>query len=181
MSLIAVSYVLTFCRAATGLLFLISSVSKARNVSQFKRAVANFRLLPKKLNSIAALFLLVGEFCVVALMGVGGSLLLPGFILAIFLLTIFCIAMSSVLVRKLYTSCNCFSTSNKPITVSDLCRNLGFIGCALGGSIIQSWQQTTHIHANLNWLEWILVSLSASVFIVIWIQLSEIAQLFHQS
>ena len=179
MSPMVMAYVLTFCRVVTGLVFLISGASKAGHLPQFKQTITNFHLLPNHLSGIAALLFLAGEFSVVLLMIAGGSFLLPGFVLAIALLTMFCGALASVLVRKLHTSCNCFGPSEKPVTVSDLWRNLGFIGCALGGCVTQTWLRETD--ATVSWLAWIPISLGALVFVIIWVQVGEIAQLFRSN
>jgi hypothetical protein len=179
MSLLVMAYVLTFCRVVSGLVFLISGVSKASHLPQFKQTIVTFRLLPNQLSGIAALLFLAGEFSVVLLMIVGGSFLLPGFILAITLLTVFSGALVSVLIRKLRTSCNCFGPSEKPVTVSDLWRNLGFIGCALFGCVTQTWLRETN--TTVSWLAWIPISLGALVFVVIWVQVGEITQLFRSN
>lgn len=179
MSLMVTAYVLTFCRVVTGLVFLVSGVSKSGHLPQFKQTIINFRILPNQLSGIAALLLLAGEFGVVLLMIAGGNFLLPGFVLAIALLIVFCGALASVLARSLRTSCNCFGPSEKPVTVSDLWRNLGFIGCALGGCVTQTWLRETD--TTLSWLAWISISLGALVFVVIWVQLGEITQLFRSN
>ncbi|HLV99936.1 MAG TPA: MauE/DoxX family redox-associated membrane protein [Ktedonobacterales bacterium] len=179
MSLMVMAYVLTFCRVVTGLVFLISGVSKAGHLPQFKQTIITFRLLPNHLSGITALLFLAGEFGVVLLMIAGGHFLLPGFILAITLLAVFCGALASVLARSLHTSCNCFGPSEKPVTVSDLWRNLGFIVCALGGCVTQTWLRETD--TTVGWLAWIPISLGALVFVVIWVQLGEIAQLLRSN
>ncbi|SRR5581483_3348967 len=169
-------YITAFCHIVIGLVFLFSSVSKAVRLAQFKQTITDFHVLPSKLSSLTAFLLLLGEFSVVILMAIGGDLLLPGFILASTLLIIFCSALVSVLLRRLHTSCNCFGINNKPVTVSDLWRNLGFVSCALGGCIVQTWLPSTR--EILGGLEWILISSTALIFVMIWIQLGEITQLF---
>lgn len=177
MSLLVMAAVLTFCRVVIGMVFLISSASKALHLVQFKQTITHFRLLPSKLSGSAALLFLAGEGSVVVLIIAGGNLLLPGFLLAMTLLLVFCGALASVLFRKLRTSCNCFGPSAHPITVSDLWRNLGFGGCALAGCVTQNWLQGTH--TTLSWLASIPISLGALVFVMIWIQLGEITRLFR--
>ncbi len=179
MSLLVMAYVLTFCRVVIGLVFLISGVSKASHLPQFKQTIITFHLLPNQLSGIAALLFLAGEFGVVLLMITGGNFLLPGFVLAVALLTVFSGALASVLIRKLRASCNCFGPSEKPVTVSDLWRNLGFIGCALFGCVMQTWLRETD--TAVSWLAWIPISLGALVFVVIWVQVGEITQLFRSN
>lgn len=178
MSLMVMAYVLTFCRVVTGLVFLISGVSKVAHLPQFKQAIINFQILPRKLSGIAALLFLASEFGVVALIGAGGSFLLPGFLLAALLLTVFCGALASVLVRKLGTSCNCFGPSDKPVTGFDVLRNGGLIICALMGmGILFKTKQTGY---SLSILEWILVGAGATVFLLIWMKLGDVIHLLSQ-
>ncbi len=171
-------YLLAFCRAVVGLVFALSSVSKVVNLAQFKQTISSFNLLPSWLSSIAAVLFLYGEFAVVLLVILGGPLLTIGFSLAILLLLLFCIALVSVLVRRIRTSCNCFGPSAKLVSRSDVWRNIGFMLCALGG-----WEGlglTKNAQGNLGLFEWILTGLGAGAFVVLWTQLGEIVQLFHQ-
>lgn len=171
-------YLLAFCRVVVGLVFALSSVSKALNLAQFRQAISSFNLLPSWLSSIAAVLFLCSEFAVVILVILGGPLLAIGFSLAILLLLLFCIALVSVLVRRIRTSCNCFGPGAKQVSRSDVWRNIGFMLCALGGWGGLVWTKDTL--GNLGLLEWVLTGLGAGAFVVIWIQLGEIAQLFHQ-
>ena len=171
-------YMLTFCRVVVGLVFAISSISKARDIAQFKQAVSKFDLLPKRLSGLAALLFLCGEFAVVLLMLIGGPLLLPGFFLAICLLLLFSLVLTSVVIRRIHTSCNCFGASAKPVSSLDVGRNAGFILCALGGCLTLLWAQDTRISLSLP--EWLMTGVAAVVFVLIWLQLGEIVQLFRQ-
>ncbi len=170
-------YLLAFCRVAIGLVFVLSSFSKVRNIAQFQQAVFDFHLFSRRLSTLAALLFLGGEFAVVLLIAIGGPLLLPGFALAILLLCIFCVALVSVLVRKLHTSCNCFGVSEKPVTAADLWRNVGFLLCAGGGCEAEIW--TRGGQGGLEWIAWLLIALGAGVFVMLWIQLGEIVQLLR--
>lgn len=170
-------YILAFCRVVTGLVFAFSSLSKARDLSRFRQAILNFALLPERLSGLAALLFLAGEFIVVLFVAIGGPFLLAGFLLAALLLLVFCAALASVLVRKLPISCNCFGASQKPVTIMNIGRNLGFLLCTVGGCALLGWTQGRR--ESLGGIEWLLIGLGATVFVLIWIQLEEIAQLFH--
>ena len=172
------TYLLVFCRVTIGLVFAISSFSKARDFAQFQRALLSFQLLSKRLSRLAALLFLGGESAVVLLIIIGGPVLLPGFALAILLLLIFCVALTLVLIRRLYISCHCFGSSNKPVTRVDIWRNVGFLLCAGGGCEALLW--THGAQESLAWMAWLFIALSAGVFVMIWIQLGEIVQLFRQ-
>lgn len=171
-------YLLAFCRVTIGLIFAISSITKARDIAQFQQAIVGFRLLSRRLSNSAAILFLCGECAVVLLIVIGGPFLLPGFVLAILLLLIFCAALASVLIRKMQTSCNCFGSSKKPVTFVDLWRNAGFLLCAGGGCEALLWLRGAQ--ESLQWVAWLLIALGASVFVMIWVQLGEIVQLFHQ-
>ncbi len=172
-------YMLAFCRMVTGLVFAFSSISKARDLSQFTATIANFRLLPRSLHAPAAFLFLGGEFAVAVLTALGGQALPLGFGLASVLLLLFCGALASVLARGLHTSCNCFGASKRPVTSADIWRNLGLLLCAAGGWSAFLWTRGTR--ESLGAVEWLLVMLGSLAFVLIWTQLGEIAQLFRQS
>jgi putative oxidoreductase len=174
----ALSYILAFCRVTIALTFLISSISKAFDLKHFRRTIDAFDILEYKYVNPTALFLLSGEVIIALCLILGGRLLLPGFFLAMVLLLLFCIALTSVLARKISLSCNCFGPNNKPVTGSDIVRNIVFILCALTAIFILFGAQQTQY--SLSFLEWITVGLSAAVFVILWIQLGNIVQFLHQ-
>ncbi|GHO46129.1 MauE/DoxX family redox-associated membrane protein [Ktedonospora formicarum] len=172
-------YIQAFCRIVIGLVFAISSFGKLRDIPKFQRAILGFRLLPRRLSRSIALFFLSGELTVVVFVTLGGPLLLSGFLLAALLLLMFSGALASVLVRRLQTNCNCFGASEKNVSTTDIWRNLGFLICAAGGCGAIFW--TRNQQMNLGSIEWLLASLGALIFVLIWIQLGEIVQLFRLS
>lgn len=171
-------YFLAFCRIALGLVFLFSSVGKIRHVRTFVQTIQSFRLLPASLDTPAAVLFLGGEGIVVVCLGIGNSFLLPGFGLALLLLLIFSSALASVIARNIPTSCNCFGTSEKEITRTDLWRNAGLILCALGGCADLSWEGGAQ--ETLSLAAWVMTGLAALAFVIVWLQLQEIVSLFHQ-
>jgi hypothetical protein len=172
------SYILVFCRVTIALVFLFSSVGKGFDLKHFRRTIDAFGILEYRYISLAALLLLCGEAIVVLCMILGGSLLLPGFFLATVLLLLFCAALASVLARKMSLSCNCFGPSNKPVTGFDIVRNVGFILCALAANFILFGAKQTQY--SLSILEWVTIGLSAAVFVILWMQIGDIAQFLHQ-
>jgi uncharacterized membrane protein YphA (DoxX/SURF4 family) len=167
---------LAFCRAVIVLVFALSSVSKAVDIAQFKQTIHAFHLLPERFSRLAALLFLSGEFTVVLLVALGGSLLFVGFVLAVGLLLLFCFALMTVLARNIRTSCHCFGPGTKQVSRLDIWRNIGFIVCALVGSTTLPWIKGSQGAMGLG--EWILIGLAATVFVVIWTQLEEITHLF---
>ena len=174
-----VLYVLTFCRIVISLVFVLSSISKARDMVRFRQIIYTFDLLPQSLNYVAAVLFLGSEFVVVALVLIGGSLLIFGFSLAFGLLLLFCLALVSVLARGIRTTCNCFGTSAKEVSAFDVWRNIGLMICALVGIAMLIGTKAARVPLSL--LEWVLISLGAGVFVMIWLQLGEIVQLFRQN
>lgn len=172
-------YVLAFCRVVIGVAFLVSSTSKVIDFPGFKEAVRAFRLLPSRLSSSAAFLFLCSEVAVVVLLVLGGSFLLPGFALAIGLLSLFSCALVTVVIRRIRTACHCFGPSTKEVSFIDVYRNLGFIVCALVGFGTLLWTKVG-LQVSLNLLEWIFIGLGGVAFLVIWTQLGEITQLFRQ-
>lgn len=174
-----VLYIQAFCRIVIGLVFAISSFGKLRDIPKFQQAILGFRLLPRRLSGPVALLFLSGELTVVVFVTFGGPLLLFGFLLAALLLLMFSGALASVLVRRLQTSCNCFGTNEKNVSSTDIWRNLGFLICATGGCGVFIWTRNEQL--SLGGIEWLLASLGALIFVLIWIQLGEIVQLFRLS
>ncbi|MDH5506770.1 MAG: hypothetical protein OEZ02_06080 [Anaerolineae bacterium] len=173
---VTVNYMLVFCRVTTALVFLYSASGKGLDIHSFEHAVANFQLLPPKLHRLAAWCFLAGEILVIWLVARGGQFLVWGFGLAALLLLVFSAALASVLVRKITAACNCFGASEKPVTGYDLWRNGGFVACALLGLGAST---NGAAQANLQLAEVGLVGLVAAVFVVMWVNLGEIAQIFR--
>lgn len=166
-----------FLQGGVSVVFTISSITKVLDIAQFKQTIRTFHLLPEWLSGIAAILFLCGEFAVVVLVVLGGSLLAFGFALAVGLLLLFCLALVLVLIRKIRTACNCFGSNAKQVSRMDVWRNIGFILCALTGYGTLIW--TKSIQGNMGLLEWLLIGFGAIIFVVFWTQLGEIAQLFR--
>lgn len=146
-------------------------------MDSFTQAIDRFKLLPKVLHSPTAVAFLGGELVVVVAMILGGKFLLWGFLLAGLLLLLFSIALASVLVRKIPTSCNCFGSSQKPVSIFDIVRNTILILFSLGA---YGWLALNEeALPALGWLDWGLLSVAALVLVMILIQLKEIVQLFR--
>ncbi len=166
-------YLLAFCKITLGLLFLISFLSKLNSFSQYVATVRDFQLLPKSFTRLAAVLVLISELLIVLFL-----FKWPGiaFCLASILLVIFSAAFASVLVRNIQTTCNCFGTSQHPISQVDLLRNFGFLLCSCGGG----WLATKpEIPVSLAPLQLGIIGLIAFVFVLLWAQLGEIYRLFQ--
>lgn len=170
-----VAYIQIFCRSVVILVFTLSFVSKLRHVAIFQQTITNFALLPRRFSRPVASLFLLAEALVVVLVALSGPLLLPGYLLATALLLLFCVALLSVLVRRISTTCSCFGPTNTQVSPIDIVRNTGFITCALAGCFTLAWPARMD---TLNPAAWALSGLCALAFVGIWTQLSEIIHLF---
>ena len=107
----------------------------------------------------------------------GGSALLAGFLLAVFLLTTFSIALGIAVIRRLRVPCNCFGREEKPISPYDLVRNAGFIICSLTGLVVLWTGAGPVVAPDLETA--VLIALVAAVFVMILTNLSDIIQLYN--
>ena len=162
------SYGLAFCIVVIGIVFALSSATKVKNLDAYIEATSNFRLLPQALVPISAIFFLLSEIMTVILLIFWP---MAAFVLAIALLTVFSIALGSVLIRRISTTCNCFGASKNPISGADLVRNAGLLLCAGAGLYLTIDAQRL---AQLSLLEWIIIGFFSSVVAMIWTQLGEI-------
>ncbi len=168
-------YLLAFCRITVLIVFALSFASKATKLRQFQRTIGNFAILPARWSKVAAFILLGAELCVVLFVTAGGPLLGPGLLLASLLLLLFSGSIVSLLARHIHTSCNCFGFTNEHVSSLELLRNAGFLACALAGlGILPALDGN---FTCMNSLQWILVSLAAAVFALIWINVRQIVEL----
>ena len=170
-------YLQAFSRLTIGLVFALAFAGKARDVQSFAQTIERFRILPGALSCIAACAFLTGELLVITAMLLGRTFLLWGFILAGLMLTAFCVALASVLFRRIQTPCNCFGASEKPASRYDILRNTGFIACALGGCFVTSTEPGGL--TSLSVLEWWLTGMAALAFVMVSTQLGEIVAMFR--
>jgi len=170
-------YTLAFCRAVTGLVFVISFLRKVRDLSVFERTILRFRLLPAWMNRAAAFLFLSGEGTVVILLIAGREYSLLGFALAAMLLAVFSIGLMSALAKGLHSPCNCFGRTERPISGYDLVRNTLLILCALSG-LGANLLAYTH-NDSLEFSAWLLIGLGACAFTIIVIRLGMIIPLFY--
>jgi hypothetical protein len=127
---------LLFVRIAIGVLFAASAFGKLTARRDFELAVAGFRLLPRRWVPAAAVAVPAAEVLVVLLVGVGGSLLVPGLLLAILLLAVFSAVLVSALRRGLDVGCNCFGPGVRLVQPADVARNAALVLCAAGGLVL---------------------------------------------
>lgn len=171
------AYVQAFCRILLGLIFLLSSVGKLRDMVGFRKAINNFQIFPPQFDHLIARLFVGCEIIVVILLVIGGPMLLYGFFLAIFLLTVFSSALVSVLIRKLSISCHCFGSSTRSVSLLDIWRNIGLLLCALFDLL--TLVKVQHSPVRLDLFAWLFIGGLAVIVALVWTQLGEIIQLFH--
>lgn len=168
-------YLLTFFRFVIGFVFAISLVGKVRDIPAFTQAITNFQFFPQGFSKPLAYLFLLGELGTVVAMLIDGVFLIWGFWIATLMFFAFSIALSSVVLRKIHTSCNCFGPDNKDITSGHVIRSLGFMACGIGGAIIIDSYRTSL--EPLSLLHIAFVGMLAIVFVEVWMQIDDILQL----
>ncbi|PKO05311.1 MAG: hypothetical protein CVU41_11785 [Chloroflexi bacterium HGW-Chloroflexi-3] len=171
-------FLLLFLRYVIGFVFIFSLYGKLKNIPSFIQTITNFRFFPQKFSKPLAYLFLTGEVSVVVSMLIGINLLFWGFLIASLMFLAFSIALTSVLVQNIRTSCNCFGPDEKDVSVGHVVRSLGFLICGVLGIVI-----TTHIHQyTLLQPEFFLIVTTGSVsiaFVIVWMNVTEIIKLFQ--
>lgn len=121
------------CRVSIALVFALSARGKARDMAGFEAAIGDFRVFPRGWSRMVARGVVGAELAVVVSMSIGGRVLLVGFLLAGGLLTVFSVALMSVLRRNLRVACNCFGPTERRVSPYDVARNALLIGCGAVG------------------------------------------------
>jgi putative oxidoreductase len=124
-------YTAFVCRVVLGVVFIYASVDKILHPAVFARAVQNYRIVPlEAVNAFAIVLpwieLVAGLLLVLGLFS-GGSVLVITFLILVFL-----VALSSVLIRGIDTACGCFSSSGGGrVTIGYVIRDLALLLLAL--------------------------------------------------
>ncbi|MEU9165447.1 MauE/DoxX family redox-associated membrane protein [Streptomyces sp. NPDC048424] len=123
-------------RSLIGTVFLVSSLSKARNRAAYRgfvRSLAHMRVGPPALDEPTARTVLAAEFATWMLLAVptapAGRL---GLLLATLLLAAFTFGIARTLRRRSPVACNCFGLSTTPVGGRHLVRNVLLAAVALG-------------------------------------------------
>ena len=164
------SHWLVVCRAFLWITFAYAFWGKVRSIPTFVTTIHRFALLPDSLARPATYFFLGFEASLILLLGTGIWLRMA-FALAFALLLLFTLALIVVLWRRQETACNCFSTDDQPIGLSDIVRNGGLLLVALLG-----WLASPYV--DMGWVQLTLLALIGIVYGLLWIHLSDIVRLF---
>lgn len=168
-----VSFGITFFRITIGLVFAISLAGKLRDISTFIQTITNFQFFPKSFSQPLAYLFLLGELGTLVAMIVGTSLLFWGFMAAMLMFLAFSIALSSVVKRKIETSCNCFGPDEKNVGNGHIIRSLGFMACGLGGLVLVLPGVAVR---SLGWID-LLAGVMGVFFVLIWTHIDDILKI----
>lgn len=174
------TYLLAFCRSVIALVFAYSFIGKVSNPSAFERTINSFGMIPKRFSKSAALLFLCCEIAVFILVvaPIGSSILQTvGFGLAALFLLLFSATLASALARSIRTTCNCFGSSEKPVSWYDVWRNVGFILCAAAGWVALNRLEGKHIELGL--VEWGAAVFGAAIFVAVWVNVRDIVELLR--
>ena len=164
-------YLFVVCRTFVWVTFAYSSWGKVQDLPAFTIAIRRFELLPYALGKPAALFFIFVEVCLIVLLGTG-LWLDTGFALAFSLLSVFNIALITVLLRKQQIACNCFGADELPIGWTDVIRNGGLLLVTVLGWVAPP---TVGMDESL----FLLFALIGIVYGLLWLHLSDMVRLLH--
>lgn len=174
-------YLLLFCRIVVGMVFMLSVLGKIRALEVFKQTIVAFKILPYQFVNISTLIFIFAEAAVFFILLIGKSWIAVGFILAILLLSIFCLALISVLARRISTPCNCFGKNSKnDVSIHDIWRNLMIISVSLCGSVLA---MTINVNGSrqIAFSEILLTAPAAIITVIFLVNFSDIVHLFSNS
>lgn len=173
-------YAEAFCRFTILIVFLLSSVGKARDLPGFASTIAAFKVLPQGWSIAVSRIFLGGEFAVVVLLALENSL---GFALADLLLVSFTLALMIVVLKNpgAAISCNCFGHNREAVSYYEIARNAGLIAVGLlgwfmdHGPLVRGGKEL----ADLDTGSWLIAGIAAGAFVALWLNLRNIVQLFR--
>lgn len=117
-----------------GVLFLIAALTKVRQFSRFRSAVAGYELLPRRLVGPVSRLVPVIELGWAAAL-LSGLVMRTALVAAAVLLLCFCIAMALVLAAGRQPDCACGVGRDRPVGPALITRNLALALFALLGSM----------------------------------------------
>ncbi|MEU8172870.1 MauE/DoxX family redox-associated membrane protein [Microbispora hainanensis] len=171
------AYLFAFCRLLTGIVFLMSAVSKLRGRAAYEEFTAATRALVRLPARPVAALVVTAEAAVAPLLAWPPTVL-AGFCLALGLLVAFTVAIAVALRRGRRVSCRCFGASAVPVGPGHLVRNAVFLAAAAAGAV-QAGAGT--VLAGLGPAGFAAVALAAGAAAVLLSAIGEIAGLFTSS
>lgn len=118
-------------------IFSISFLGKVSDMTNFIESINGFQILPTIASKFVAVVVLFTEFSIVLLFLSGQGIQLA-LLLSTLLLFTFSVVLILVIRKNQYISCNCFGSSDRIISKSDVIRNIILIIFSISGiSLIQ--------------------------------------------
>ncbi|GIH45143.1 Methylamine utilisation protein MauE [Microbispora rosea] len=178
------AYLFAFCRLLTGIVFLMSAVSKLRGRAAYEEFTAATRALVRLPSRPVAALVVAAEIAVAPLLAWRPTVL-AGFCVALGLLVAFTAAIVVALRRGRRVSCRCFGASAVPVGAGHLARNAVLIVAAAAGAVqagaggVQAGAGA--VFAGLGPAGLAAVALAAGAVAVLLSAIGEIAGLFTSS
>ncbi|MEU6407360.1 MauE/DoxX family redox-associated membrane protein [Microbispora sp. NPDC046933] len=168
------AYLYAFCRLLTGIVFLMSAVSKLRGRAAYEEFTVATRALARLPARPVAALVVAAEVAVAPLLAWGPTVL-AGFCIALGLLVAFTVAIVVALRRGRRVPCRCFGASAVPVGPGHLARNAVLV-VAAGAGAVQAG--TGAVPAGLGPAGLAAVALAAGAAAVLLSATGEIAGLF---
>ncbi|MFI7031106.1 MauE/DoxX family redox-associated membrane protein [Microbispora rosea] len=178
------AYLFAFCRLLTGIVFLMSAVSKLRGRAAYEEFTAATSALVRLPSRPVAALVAAAEIAVAPLLAWRPTVL-AGFCVALGLLVAFTAAIVVALRRGRRVPCRCFGASAVPVGAGHLARNAVLIVAAAAGAV-QAGAGAVHagtgaVFAGLGPAGLAAVALAAGAVAVLLSAIGEIAGLFTSS
>ncbi|WP_432870062.1 MauE/DoxX family redox-associated membrane protein [Microbispora rosea] len=171
------AYLFAFCRLLTGIVFLMSAVSKLRGRAAYEEFTAATRALVRLPSRPVAALVVAAEITVAPLLAWRPTAL-AGFCVALGLLVAFTAAIVVALRRGRRVPCRCFGASAVPVGTGHLARNAVLIAAATAGAVHAG---TGAAFVGLGPAGLAAVALAAGAVAVLLSAIGEIAGLFTSS
>ncbi|MEU7936504.1 MauE/DoxX family redox-associated membrane protein [Microbispora bryophytorum] len=171
------AYLFAFCRLLTGIVFLMSAVSKLRGRAAYEEFTVATRALTRLPARPVAALVVAAEVAVAPLLAWPPTTL-AGFCVALGLLAAFSVAVVVALRRGRRVPCRCFGASAVPVGPGHLARNAVLIVAAAAGAVHAG---TGTVPADLGAAGFAGAALAAGAAAVLLSAIGEIAGLFTSS
>ncbi|ETK33450.1 MauE/DoxX family redox-associated membrane protein [Microbispora sp. ATCC PTA-5024] len=142
-------YLFAFCRLLTGIVFLMSAVSKLRGRAAYEEFTAVTRALTRLPARPVAVLVVSAEVAVAPLLAWPPTAL-AGFCVALGLLVAFTVAIAVAVRRGRRVPCRCFGASAVPVGPGHLARNAVLLVTTAAGTIQAGAIQAGAIQAGFG-------------------------------
>ncbi len=129
--------ILELCRLTIAVVFLFSTIGKARDIRGFVVSISDLVKIPHGASIYAAICIIVVEGVTTLLLLSGGDWSRKGMVIASGLLLAFTGLTASVVLTRRQVYCSCFGSRQRPLSCFDVMRNavmivMSFLSIAFG-------------------------------------------------